>query len=137
LQQSHVELEVIDTGSGIPESELAHLFTRFHRVRGARARSQEGSGMGLALVRQLVRQLHGSVRVRSTVGLGTTFTVWLPLTQARPPRRAEPADQPDEPDEPGHRVGEHEQAVAGREEASTRRAFAEEAQFWLSGEREV
>ena len=53
-----VELEVRDTGSGIPREELPHIFERFHRVEGTRGRTQEGTGIGLALVRELVK-LHG------------------------------------------------------------------------------
>ena len=56
-----VELEVEDTGTGIPEHELPHVFDRFHRVQGARARTQEGSGIGLALVQELARMLGGNV----------------------------------------------------------------------------
>ena len=71
----HAELVVRDTGVGIPEAELPHLFKRFHRVRGTRARTLEGSGIGLALVHELVRRHHGRVRVRSQEGEGSTFTV--------------------------------------------------------------
>jgi signal transduction histidine kinase len=75
----HAELVVRDTGVGIPAEELPHLFKRFHRVRGARARTHEGAGIGLALVHELVRAHHGRVRVTSAEGEGTAFTVWLPL----------------------------------------------------------
>ncbi len=75
----HVELTVRDTGVGIPAEEIPHLFKRFHRVPGTPARTQDGSGIGLALVDQLIRLHHGRVRVTSQVGEGTTFTVWLPL----------------------------------------------------------
>ena len=71
-------LEVEDTGVGIPEAELPRIFERFHRVKEARARSQEGSGIGLALVSSLVRLHGGSMSVRSTEGVGTTFTVSIP-----------------------------------------------------------
>ncbi|GGQ79099.1 hypothetical protein GCM10010166_56290 [Couchioplanes caeruleus subsp. azureus] len=74
----HAELVVRDTGVGIPEEELPHVFKRFHRVRDSRARTHEGAGIGLALVDELVRRHHGRVRVTSTVGKGTTFTVWIP-----------------------------------------------------------
>jgi signal transduction histidine kinase len=72
-----IELEVADTGTGIPEHELPHVFDRFHRVHGARARTQEGSGIGLALVHELARLLGGYASVRSTVGVGTTMTVFF------------------------------------------------------------
>lgn len=74
----HIELEVKDTGTGIPEQELPNLFKRFHRVRGARSRSYEGSGIGLALVQELVRLHGGTISVASGVDSGTTFTVSIP-----------------------------------------------------------
>lgn len=73
-----VELEVSDTGTGIPPRELPRLFERFHRVYGARSRSYEGSGIGLALTRDLVRLHGGVISVQSRIGEGTTFTVSLP-----------------------------------------------------------
>jgi signal transduction histidine kinase len=80
-----VELEVSDTGTGIPAEELPNLFERFHRVKGARGRSYEGSGIGLALVQELVN-LHGGVaRVRSEVGRGSIFTVSIPTGSAHLP----------------------------------------------------
>ncbi len=75
----HVELVVRDTGVGIPQAEIPHLFKRFHRVQGMRARTYEGSGIGLALVHELVRQHYGRIRVQSKENEGATFTVWLPL----------------------------------------------------------
>lgn len=80
-----VELEVSDTGTGIPEAELSHLFERFHRVKGARGRSYEGSGIGLALVQELVKLHGGAVRVRSEVGRGSAFTVSIPTGSAHLP----------------------------------------------------
>jgi DNA-binding response OmpR family regulator/anti-sigma regulatory factor (Ser/Thr protein kinase) len=75
----HAELVVRDTGVGIPVEELPHIFKRFHRVRGARGRSDEGAGIGLALVDELVRRHHGRVRAISSPGRGAAFTVWVPL----------------------------------------------------------
>ena len=74
----NVELEVSDTGTGIPVEELPHLFERFHRVKGARGRSYEGSGIGLALVQELVKLHGGTVRVASALGRGSVFTVSIP-----------------------------------------------------------
>ena len=79
------ELEVRDTGVGIAEEELPRLFDRFHRVPGARSRSQEGTGIGLALVRELARLHGGTVGVASRPGEGTTFTVAIPLGHAHLP----------------------------------------------------
>ncbi len=73
------EIIVRDTGTGIPAAELPHLFDRFRRVAGARGRSIEGSGIGLALVRELVNVHGGTISVASDVGQGTVFTVALRL----------------------------------------------------------
>ena len=79
---THVELSVRDTGIGIPASEVGRVFERFHRVKHARARTHEGTGIGLALVHELVRLHGGSVAVRSVEGAGTTFTVRIPTGTA-------------------------------------------------------
>ena len=92
--ESEVTLEVADTGTEIGELELPRLFERFHRVEGARSRSHEGSGIGLALISELVRLHGGEIRVQSQLGRGTTFQVsiphgsaHLPASQVRAPRR--------------------------------------------------
>ncbi|WP_437548772.1 ATP-binding protein [Sorangium sp. So ce367] len=72
------DLTVRDTGTGIPDRELSHLFKRFHRVQGARSRTHEGSGIGLALVHELVRLHGGTIHVTSELSVGTSFTVSLP-----------------------------------------------------------
>ncbi|HET7035709.1 MAG TPA: ATP-binding protein, partial [Thermomicrobiaceae bacterium] len=83
-----VELRVRDTGTGIPAAELPRLFERFHRVQGAQARTHEGTGIGLALVQELVTLHGGTVGVASEPGRGTTFTVTLPAGTAHlPPDR--------------------------------------------------
>ena len=80
-----VKLSVSDTGTGIPAEALPHVFKRFHRVKGARGRSYEGSGIGLALVQELVKLHGGDVSVQSEVDRGTTFTVSIPLGKAHLP----------------------------------------------------
>jgi signal transduction histidine kinase/DNA-binding response OmpR family regulator len=80
-----VELAVRDTGIGIPATELPHLFERFYRVEGARGRTHEGTGIGLALVQDLVRLHGGSVQVESAPGQGSTFCVSLPTGMAHLP----------------------------------------------------
>lgn len=73
-----IALQVRDTGTGIPESELPHVFERFHRVKGAKGRSYEGSGIGLSLVQELVRLHGGTIEVSSIANEGTCFTVSIP-----------------------------------------------------------
>ncbi|WP_375760299.1 ATP-binding protein [Corallococcus exercitus] len=80
-----VLLRVCDTGTGIPAAELPHLFERFHRVRNARSRTHEGTGIGLALVRELVVLHGGDVTVESEEGRGSTFTVRVPRGHAHLP----------------------------------------------------
>jgi PAS domain S-box-containing protein len=76
------ELIVRDTGVGIPEAELPRLFERFHRVEGQKSRSFEGSGIGLALVQELVKIHSGAVRVLSKAGAGTEIIVSMPFGTA-------------------------------------------------------
>ena len=71
-------LRVSDTGVGIPATELPRLFERFHRVAGTQGRTHEGTGIGLALVQELVNLHKGAIEVDSRLGQGTTFTVRLP-----------------------------------------------------------
>jgi signal transduction histidine kinase len=106
-----IALDVADTGTGIPAQELTHIFDRFHRVQGARARTQEGSGIGLALVHELARLLGGRVSVTSTEGKGTTMTVVVPA------RKVEAASEP---------IG----GARGDAHVADNR-FAEEALRWL------
>jgi signal transduction histidine kinase len=78
--ESRAVLQVVDTGEGIPASELPRVFERFYRVDKARARQTGGTGLGLAIVRHVAESHGGTVRVDSELGRGTTFTVTLPLT---------------------------------------------------------
>ena len=83
-----VVLTVRDTGVGIPAEELPRVFERFHRVHVSRGRTQEGSGIGLALVRELVKLHGGTVQVQSTPAEGSVFTVSLPRGKGHlPPDR--------------------------------------------------
>jgi signal transduction histidine kinase len=74
-----VHIVVSDTGIGIAEQEVPRLFDRFHRVAGAKGRSFEGSGIGLSLVRELVDAHGGTIDVASMPGMGTTFTISIPM----------------------------------------------------------
>jgi PAS domain S-box-containing protein len=109
------ELTVADTGTGIAAAELPRLFERFHRVEGARGRSFEGSGIGLALVDELVRLHGGRIAVESEEGRGSVFRVRLPFGAAHLP--AERVRMAAEAVGPGGRA----------------HAFAEEALRWLPG----
>ncbi|MFI4942050.1 MAG: ATP-binding protein [Burkholderiales bacterium] len=80
-----VELQVADTGAGIADEHLPHVFDRFHRVEGVPARTHEGTGIGLALVQELVKLHGGTIAVSSTLGKGTTFTVSVPKGGAHLP----------------------------------------------------
>jgi signal transduction histidine kinase/DNA-binding response OmpR family regulator len=80
-----VELEVRDTGVGMPAAELPRIFERFHRVEGARSRTHEGSGIGLSLVQEIVRLHGGSIDVESEEGAGTCFRVRIPAGFAHLP----------------------------------------------------
>ena len=87
------ELSVRDTGVGIPADELPRLFERFHRIERQRSRTHEGSGIGLALVLELVKLHRGTMEVESTVHRGTTFTVRVPFGAAHLPADRDAARQ--------------------------------------------
>ena len=72
---------VSDTGVGISDEDLTHIFDRFYRVDKARSRESGGTGLGLSIVRQLVALHGGQITVDSTPGKGSTFTVTLPILQ--------------------------------------------------------
>jgi len=74
---------VADTGMGVPEEELPHIFERFFRGEQPRLTQIPGTGLGLAIVKEIVELHGGQVTVESQVGEGTTFTVWLPITENR------------------------------------------------------
>lgn len=113
-----VELEVADTGSGIPPEALPQLFDRFYRVPGAQGRTHEGSGIGLSLVRELVKQHGGTIEVDSTIGRGSTFIVRIPFGSGHLPSAS---------------VSTTEQAT----ELTHARAFVDEAEQWLPRAAEV
>nr|WP_186736882.1 ATP-binding protein [Spirosoma utsteinense] len=95
-------ISVRDTGIGIAVANLPRIFDRFYQVDGKANRNYEGTGIGLAMVDELVRVLNGTIAVASTEGVGTTFTVTLPLVGIDPPQLAvlslvQQATQPDVP----------------------------------------
>ncbi|MGN1027458.1 MAG: sensor histidine kinase [Faecousia sp.] len=77
--EDNAELTIRDTGMGIPPESLPHIFERFYRVDKARSRASGGSGLGLAIVRAIVQRNKGQIRVDSTVGKGSCFTVTFPV----------------------------------------------------------
>ena len=83
--EKRIELRVEDTGLGIPEDQRSKVFERFHRIEGVRGRTHEGSGIGLALVQELVKLHNGFIRVESAVGKGSTFVVSIPRDHAHLP----------------------------------------------------
>jgi DNA-binding response OmpR family regulator len=114
-EQGWAELAVADTGIGITADDLDQVFSRFHRVGDPRARTQEGTGIGLALVRELVELHDGSVEARSQPGRGTEMIVRIPLAGERLCDRTPPEDAP------GPLLG------------SSARLFIAEADGWLDG----
>jgi two-component system, OmpR family, phosphate regulon sensor histidine kinase PhoR len=76
-QGDKVEFKIADTGSGISQEDQAHIFERFFKADPARTRAREGSGLGLSIVQKIVDMHHGTIRVESRLGAGTTFTVLL------------------------------------------------------------
>ena len=78
-QEDNAVLTVSDTGVGIPQESLAHIFERFYRVDKARSRSSGGAGLGLSIVRSMVERNEGTIEVESTLGQGSVFTVTFPI----------------------------------------------------------
>ncbi len=109
-------LRVADTGTGIPPEELPNVFKRFHRVQNARARTHEGTGIGLALVDELVKIHGGSIAVESKMGAGTVFTVRIPFGNSHLP-----AD----------RIGSARQPVSTGLRGEI---FVQESQHWISNQ---
>lgn len=101
--EERIEIRVRDTGIGIPEASLDRIFERFYRVDAARSRVIGSTGLGLSIVKHLLRSLGGEVSVQSRVGEGSTFVVRLPHSRRKrenptlfdhPPSRG-PADEPE------------------------------------------
>ncbi len=113
-EAQRARLSVIDTGTGIPAPELPRVFERFHRVEGAAGRTYEGTGIGLALMQELVWLHGGAISVHSVEGEGTRFDVDIPFGHAHLPAQRVMAAQA--PPQDGGRTGA---------------AFVEEALRWL------
>ena len=110
-------LEISDTGVGVPAAELPRLFERFHRIAGQASRTYEGSGIGLALVQELVHLQKGVIEAVSAEGVGTSFVIKLPMATAI---SLEPA------------AGATENASDWPDDSATRTgAYVQEALSWL------
>jgi PAS domain S-box-containing protein len=111
--QGHAVLKVADTGAGIAAAEIPRLFDRFHRIENVRSRSNEGSGIGLALVRELVGLHGGTITADSVEQAGTTFTITIPFGR-------------------GHLPGDSVIAAGeSRSSSAAARSFLFEATHWL------
>jgi signal transduction histidine kinase len=81
-----VDLSVRDTGTGIPADQLPRIFDRFYTTKnGPDASGKGGTGVGLAMCREIIEQHHGKIRVESTPGVGTAFTLKLPAAPVEAP----------------------------------------------------
>lgn len=109
-------VKVADTGTGVPADEMPRLFERFHRIENAKARSHEGSGIGLALVKELIGLHGGTISADSAEGRGTTFTIRMPFGAAHLP-----------PDEISAESD-------NRTSVSRANAYVEEALRWVPGD---
>ena len=89
----HCLLQVIDTGIGILPDQIPYLFERFRQAEGSANRSYEGTGLGLALVKELVELHKGQITVESVYGEGTTFSIWLQSGRAHLPLEQVTEDQ--------------------------------------------
>ncbi|WP_442808391.1 SpoIIE family protein phosphatase [Streptomyces sp. NBC_01218] len=116
VQDGEAVVTVADTGIGVAAEEMPRLFERFHRIENARSRSNEGSGIGLALVKELVGLHGGTITASSTAGEGTRFTIRLPFGSAHLPADA-------------IRTG-----TATEASPATADPFVQEALRWLPGE---
>lgn len=109
-------IQVADTGTGVPADEMPRLFERFHRIENAKARSNEGSGIGLALVKELIGLHGGTITADSTEGRGTTFEIRIPFGSAHLPDDAIAPDR------------------GNRATGSGADAYVEEALRWIPGD---
>jgi signal transduction histidine kinase/ligand-binding sensor domain-containing protein/AraC-like DNA-binding protein len=91
---SLLEIEVKDTGVGIPQEKLPYIFDRFYQVDDSSIRKGEGTGLGLSLVKELLNLMGGNIQVQSDIGKGSTFTCRLPIRNEAGPATAPPVPEP-------------------------------------------
>lgn len=109
---NEVHLTVSDTGVGIPADQLNKIFDRFHRVENLGGRSQEGTGIGLSMVKELVKLHGGTIDVQSKVGKGSAFTIAIPTGKE-------------------HLAAEHIAGTKSRAVSTQTEAFVQEALQWM------
>jgi len=80
-EEKYVKISISDTGVGISKEKIPNIFDRFYQVDGSHTREQEGTGIGLALTKELVELHKGKIEVESEEGRGTTFTISIPMGQ--------------------------------------------------------
>lgn len=114
-----IKLSISDTGAGIPENEFENIFKRFHRIQNVNGRSQEGTGIGLSLVQELVNLHQGKINVISKLGKGSTFTIFLPIGNKHLDEKKI--------------INKPQQNII----SSKVRAYVDEAMKWLPGETET
>eukprot|EP00798_Chlamydomonas_sp_ICE-L_P018023 gene18023-24435_t len=88
-----IYISVTDTGEGIPAEKLENIFVAFEQVDMSTTRRHGGTGLGLHLVKELVKSHNGEITVQSVLKKGSTFTVWLPITQSGDPYQTQDADR--------------------------------------------
>ncbi|WP_373514584.1 two-component regulator propeller domain-containing protein [Persicitalea sp.] len=91
LGQDHFSIKVKDTGKGIGEADIPYVFDRFYQADSSSARLHEGTGIGLALTKELVELMHGRITIKSQEGKGSEFMVEIPVTTTAPKGPAVPA----------------------------------------------
>ncbi len=93
-KENKLSIKINDTGSGIPKADLPYIFDRFYQVDDSATRQGEGTGIGLALTKELVELMNGTIKVDSVLGKGTSFTILLPITNKAPLINNKPLPDP-------------------------------------------
>ena len=81
-ENNHVNVEIFDTGIGIPKESIPRIFERFYRVDKDRSRKEGGTGLGLSIVKHVINLHDGDIKVESELSRGTKFTIKFPLRKA-------------------------------------------------------